>query len=159
MKYLKFGMKNLMKLFMLYINRYLDIFILIFLKNIQFFIEISSNTKILHFPLFIPDSVSFVNKRIDDINQNIAPCIDCLMLRLTARPVGKIEFIYIYIIYTHWCNVWKVSPKGYSQQTISRVSKNVLKCATLCLKAGVAIFSNFCRTPLVVPLCFGTNIC
>ena len=37
---------------------------------------------------------------------------------------------------THWYNVWKVSPKGYSQETISRVSKNVLKHATLCLEAG-----------------------
>ena len=37
---------------------------------------------------------------------------------------------------THWCNVWKVSLKGYSQETISRVSKNVLKHATLCLEAG-----------------------
>ena len=47
----------------------------------------------------------------------------------------------------------------YSQETISRVSKNILKCAALCLKAGVAIFSNFCKTHVVVPLCHDTNIC
>ena len=51
----------------------------------------------------------------------------------------------------------KFSPKGYSHQTISRVSRNVLKCATLCLE--VTIFSIFCRTPVDVPLCFETNIC
>ena len=30
----------------------------------------------------------------------------------------------------------KIFAEGYCQETISRVSKNVLKCATLCLKAG-----------------------
>ena len=37
---------------------------------------------------------------------------------------------------------------GNSQETISIVSKNVLKRATFCLE--VNIFSNFCRTPVVV---------
>ena len=38
---------------------------------------------------------------------------------------------------THCCNGWKVSPKGSRQQTISRVSKNVLKVATLCLEVTI----------------------
>ena len=33
--------------------------------------------------------------------------------------------------------------EGYTQETISRVSKNVVKRAT--------VFSTFCRTPVVVP--------
>ena len=41
--------------------------------------------------------------------------------------------------------------EGYSQETISRVSKNVIKSATLCLKAAGKIFSTFYRTPVVVP--------
>ena len=42
----------------------------------------------------------------------------------------------------------------YSHDTIRRVGKNFLKRATLCLEAEVAIFSIFCRTPIVVPLSF-----
>ena len=43
-----------------------------------------------------------------------------------------------------------------SQERIRRVQENVLKRATLCLKAGgeVAIFSTICRIPVVVLLSF-----
>ena len=51
---------------------------------------------------------------------------------------------------THQCV--KSFAQGCSQQTISRVGKNVLQRATLCLE--VVIFSTFCRTPVVVSLDF-----
>ena len=55
---------------------------------------------------------------------------------------------------TSWCNRWEVSPKGNSQQIIIRVNK--------CPQARDALPG--CRrwqfsAPVVVPLCFQTNIC
>ena len=47
----------------------------------------------------------------------------------------------------------KIFAEGYSQETNSRVSKNVLKRATL-WRPEVKILSTFCRIPVVVPLCF-----
>ena len=71
-----------MELIVLYVNRWLETSILIFLIKIysNFFLNFKKKAKTVHFPLYFPDSVSVVSKRIDDANENNAPCLDCLCM-------------------------------------------------------------------------------
>ena len=54
----------------------------------QKILNLKKKSKIVHFPLIIPDSISSVNKSTDDVNKNIAPCLNKRFYKKDGRGIA-----------------------------------------------------------------------